>query len=395
MRAILATVLILISSMVSGQNSYQIADTTKTWNTMWGGYWALGIAHCGGTKTNKFGNEVIYGDTTYLMVMEATDSLHTNWDMIGYIREDTLTGKVFFRKWDGEGLIYDFNLQIGDSVTINNYYAGFADVTLICGNIDSVNINGQFKKRIYLYRYYPGEYPADIWIEGIGSTGGLLYSGLGGAAVASPIWKLLCCSQNDTLIYMDSIYNRCFLSEFFPKITTTDIDTAYFGKYYEFQLQHSDANQMDSISWALVFGSMPPGIQLNDTTGVLYGIPTTTGIYGCGIAVQNNDLGFYTDLLESEIQVVIPTDIHKAAPSSLVNIYPNPCNSGKQITINAQGKTYKYLEIFNSSGTVIEDKVIQNEKTLLNCSQYKKGIYLFRFTDSKNNITKIEKVVMD
>jgi hypothetical protein len=394
MKTILTAVLLLFSSLLSGQNHYQIVDTTKTWNTVWGGFWALMIAHCGGTNTNKFGEEEIINNKTYRMVLEATDSLHTNWDITGYIREDTLSRQVFFIKWGGEGLLYDFSLQVGDSVTIDNYYAGFEDVTLICGNIDSVNINGQFKKRIYLYRFYPSDYPADIWIEGIGSTGGLFYSGIGGAAAAGGFSSLLCCSQNDTLLYTDSVYNRCYLSELYPVITTTEIDTAYVGLYYEFQLQHSDTSLMDSISWAWLSYSLPPGLQLNDTTGILYGIPTAIGTYGCGIAVKNNALGFYTDLFESEITVALPTVIRNIKQPSSIEIFPNPCRKGYQIMIDEHDKTDTHLAIFNSSGTIIKDKVIRNGRTLLNCSSYKDGIYLFRFTDDENNIIKIEKVVI-
>lgn len=393
MKSILTAIILLIASLASGQNQYQIVDTTKTWNTVWGGYWAFMIAHCGGTRTNKFGDEEIIDNKTYRMVLEATDSLHTNWDPTGYIREDTLTSQVFFRKWDGEGLIYDFSLQVSDSVTIDNYYAGFEDVTLICGNIDSVNINGQLKKRIYLYRYYPSEYPADIWIEGIGSTGGLLYSGLGGAGAAGGFNRLLCCSQNDTLLYIDSAFNRCYVSELYPVITTTEIDTAYVGIYYEFQLQHSDPTIMDSISWWMS-SILIPGIHLDNTTGLLYGIPTTTGTFGCNIIIANNTLGFLTDLLESEITVALPTDISKIKQPSLIEIFPNPCRSGNQITLDTYGKAGTHLAIFNSSGIKIEDKIIRNGRTIVNSGCYKHGIYLFRFTDNENTIIKIEKVVI-
>lgn len=125
----------------------------------------------------------------------------------GLIRKDTL-GKVYIRflvpfpnPWtvnnyaefieNEDNLLYDFNLNVGDTVA---WKTGFAKVV---NTIDSITLeNGEVRKRIVFYRESQWEYNTDIWIEGIGSTKGLL-----GSYFISPIapgpFVNLTCSYNE------------------------------------------------------------------------------------------------------------------------------------------------------------------------------------------------------
>ncbi|MFC1733849.1 T9SS type A sorting domain-containing protein [candidate division KSB1 bacterium] len=106
---------------------------------------------------------------------------------IGALREDSI-GRVFFIKsnsfqlsnlfnhssWHSdfndstECILYDFTLQVGDTLNTPN----LAMITRIVMSIDSVSICGTFRKRINFYSFY------DSWLEGIGSTKGFFFPAL-------------------------------------------------------------------------------------------------------------------------------------------------------------------------------------------------------------------------
>ena len=392
MKTLLTTIFLLISFQTYSQSPYQIADSTKKWNTVYYGFWSWGIAHCGGTKTNKIGGEVLFNNTTFYKVYETQDSLQQDWEQIGYLREDSLTKKVYFSEFEPEqiGLIYDFDLAEGDSVVINNYYVGFEDVMLICDSIKSVIINGISRNQFY-FSTPDMSGISDIWIEGIGSKYGLLYSGFGGAGFAGGGQDLLCCSKSDTIIYIDTVYNSCFIQEFYPKIASEDYDTAYLNEYYEFQLQLSDTNNIDSF--ALIGDVIPEDFVFNEATGLLTGMPSSTGSYPCIITIRNYDIGFLTDILYSNITVVVPTTIEDIPKQPDIKIHPNPFSRSFSISYDGNLKDFYYLEIYNCEGKMIDKKTISETTYKVDFSNYKNGIYLLKIIDLRQRILKTEKII--
>lgn len=385
------TILLLISLLTFSQSIYQIADTTKEWNTVYYGFGSGNIVHCGGTKTNILSGEVLINDTTFLNVYESQDSLQQNWDHVGFLSEDTVSKKVYITEWIGGevGLIYDFDLLVGDSVIINNYYAGFENVLLICDNIDSLNINGLFLKRFFLYS--PGYWNSDIWIEGIGSKFGLLYSGFNGSGWTGGSKDLLCCSKDDTLIYMDSVYNSCYIEEFYPKIVSEYYDTAYLNNNYEFQVQISDTNNIDSF--ALIGNVIPEGFIFNEETGLLTGMPTDTGSFPCIITIRNYDIGFLTDMLYENITVELVTTTQNNSNQIGFKIHPNPFDSYFHITNIINSNEIYQIEIYDNLGKIIDKKTVTESNFKIDCINYKKGIYYVKITDSNDNIIIVEKII--
>jgi hypothetical protein len=69
MRSFLISALVILSIVSLGQNSYQIVDTTKTWNTIAIGNGVWNVISCGGTKTTWFRDITDPGDP-YLNVLE-------------------------------------------------------------------------------------------------------------------------------------------------------------------------------------------------------------------------------------------------------------------------------------------------------------------------------------
>lgn len=91
-------------------------------------------------------------------------------------------------------MLYNFSVKEGDTLWQDEYRHNY-DI-LIVSSIDTINIGGVLRKRIHF------EYMDFTWIEGIGSSSGLLYyDGETPTCDMCPHNMLLCIIQNDSLIY--------------------------------------------------------------------------------------------------------------------------------------------------------------------------------------------------
>lgn len=395
MKSFLTFALLIISLLTFSQSPYQIADTSKKWNVFSYGIGSWGYFICGGTKCNKMGEVVYLGDDLYFNVMESEDSLQLDWDYNGYLREDTINKLVYYaRSTDEIGLIYDFDINVGDTVNIFNYHVlqGFSS-TLICYSIDTVIINGSSKKRYSFYHnYLDPENPDEVWIDGIGSLYGVLNSGIGGSGYVGGGFDLLCCSQNDTIIYMNSFYGSCYINKFFPQILSESYDTAFLNTFYEFQLQIDTGN---AESFILIDQIIPEDFNFDPFTGLLTGIPSDTGSFTCMISALNYEMGgWWTDFLINDIPVVLPTNIKEQTKQSNIKIYPNPCSK----TLYVENQIYKEegncIEVFNSVGTLIDKKIFSGNTIQIDIRPYNTGLYLVKITDNKHRPMKFEKVII-
>ncbi len=136
--------------------------------------------------------------------------------LFAMIRQNVQDKKVYFiypYASDKEWLGYDFDITfVGQSIngfslifTTDPEYpvAGIYVYQLIVDDIDSICVNEEYRRRFY---FGPGNagniyHLAEYWIDGIGSTQGLLVQGFGG-----PNWQhgLYCFHIKDGSIYYDS-----------------------------------------------------------------------------------------------------------------------------------------------------------------------------------------------
>ena len=132
---------------------------------------------------------------------------------IGAFREDTAIRKVYFLPLDSisDTLLYDFNLNIGDTLpttyTNNDHNDINSPVINIVTSIDSVLIGNEYHKRFEISALNWGGYfgPYVYLIEGIGSSFGLL--GWLRPDPEVPIGSnLLCFKQNGLTVFPDSSY---------------------------------------------------------------------------------------------------------------------------------------------------------------------------------------------
>jgi hypothetical protein len=121
----------------------------------------------------------------------------------GAIRQDTAAHKVFIVPpfQNNEQLLYDFNMQVGDSVYgYIQCYTGPPDTVI---SIDSVLIGNSYRKRWIINDYYNINY-----IEGIGSTYGLLSSSPG--YITDQMGAEICFMLDDVILYSQG-NNECTL----------------------------------------------------------------------------------------------------------------------------------------------------------------------------------------
>ena len=111
------------------------------------------------------------------------------------------------------GIIYDFSIKVGDTLLM--------DDLLIVTRIDTIDLGGVLRKRFHF------EYMDFTWIEGIGSTNGLLfYNGMKPLCEYCSWNKLLCVIQNDSLIYHWGTGN-CFTTNTITSPEVAPSITAY------------------------------------------------------------------------------------------------------------------------------------------------------------------------
>ncbi|MFK5854559.1 MAG: T9SS type A sorting domain-containing protein [Bacteroidota bacterium] len=213
----IAIVFVLSSTMYS----QEIVNSTKLWSIMtehcqpWGSNYS--------TEFFRFDVDTVVNDVVYKKVWISEDENHEEWNFYGaFIREEA--GLVYFKEmFEEEGLIYNFNLEIGDSVVINNPRAAGA-LTLLLVEIDSIELEDGYRER---WKLSNSGYPDfEYWIRGIGSETGVINSSTGVYGGLCGLFTLLCEKENDNLIYQNSEIGSCYLyiTDIVDKVEITDIE---------------------------------------------------------------------------------------------------------------------------------------------------------------------------
>lgn len=389
-KAIYLLFLLLLSLSSTAQNYLELCDSTKRWNTLYYGSWSWNIIHCAGTRTNQIGPGVLFNNTLFYQLFESEDSLSTNWEQRGFITEDTETGKVYYSSGDPQeiGLIYDFSLEPGDSITINNYYLGVENIQLICDSVDFVINESVIRKQLFLYSADNQNF-YDIWIEGIGSKFGLLNSGFNGALMAGGGCELLCCSEDMVNIFTHPVYQSCYMEDFYPQILNDTFDTAWLNTPYTFQLQLADTV---NVSYQLIGDQIPEGFEFNETTGLLTGFPEQTGSFFCAITVKNNTYGFLTDIILGDIQVMLPTKLAELTEETVIHTYPNPVENQLHISIENKNADFVVVEVITEEAKLIVKSMVYGSSSL-DFSPFADGVYYLKVYEKFGRLLEVKKLI--
>ncbi|SCZ00615.1 T9SS type A sorting domain-containing protein [Flavobacterium caeni] len=128
------------------------------------------------------GNEVTIGSFTYLKIYDPV------YQQDLYFREDVNTKKVFQYLEGNDVVVFDFSLEVSDTITFEN------GITYTVTSVSEISVNDGTRKTILLNSVLGSEY----WVEGIGSLGHPLISHI---VLSEPTVTLSCNFQNDINIY--------------------------------------------------------------------------------------------------------------------------------------------------------------------------------------------------
>lgn len=188
-------VLMFFYQSSNAQTYHKLLDTNKLWN-----YFDISFnPYPHYTHLFRLTTDTIIGGKKYCMSEGTNGSL--NWYKHNYfLREEDSTKRVYILNGNNEGLLYDFSLTTGDSVTLlNTYSGGNFPVTIHVVSIDSIQIDGFYRKIINT--------DFSTWIEGIGDKMGLTHPGDMSVGV---LLTLVCYYENTLLKYVNPEYDSCF-----------------------------------------------------------------------------------------------------------------------------------------------------------------------------------------
>jgi hypothetical protein len=99
---------------IYSQDYQPFVDSTKMWSNTINQYPTYYI---------RFQGDTVINDTAYLRAWQSFDTTLVEWEICGFIREETDLKRVYFRNFNNkEGLMYDFGMQAGDSAFVKNLY---------------------------------------------------------------------------------------------------------------------------------------------------------------------------------------------------------------------------------------------------------------------------------
>lgn len=135
--------------------------------------WVISGGTLGGLLPLQYlvtGHDSVINNVRYQIVYN-----HIDKQFVGLFREDTLARKVYRYSSRGEHIQYDFSLSLGETVTVNLFYYRMPTLAMRVMNVDTVELNGVKRKQLYLKGGPSYDEFYVTWIEGCGSTQGLLY----------------------------------------------------------------------------------------------------------------------------------------------------------------------------------------------------------------------------
>ena len=186
----------LISFSFFGQG---FISSEKQWNVR-----LVGFPSGYSTEIFRIDGDSLMDTVLYNKIWASNDSMET-WRYQGLLREDS--NVVYYIGPDGsEGILYDFNLEKGDTAYVKNVFCPDMDIPVYVRDVDTVEYFGVSRKRWDLTENGSQE---EYWVEGIGSLNGPLYTKYW-YCIVCPVWELLCYHDGDTLLYIYPGETECY-----------------------------------------------------------------------------------------------------------------------------------------------------------------------------------------
>jgi len=216
---LLAVCYLIANTLVKAQAYIPFAKEGKIWTEVWedGDY---PIWH--GIDTYVMKGDTLFNTKLYKKVHATTH----NGNFIKYIYEDTTNKRVYFydTTQQKDSLIYDFNLQVGDSFYLS--IGSFCNAKVIDKTVEYFAASNRLKITFNLYGSFP------IWYEGIGSMYGIFQPLC--IVTGGENHTLLCYLEDSVLLYHNAnqiglyYYDTCFGSTQIKELQPEKLFNSYF-----------------------------------------------------------------------------------------------------------------------------------------------------------------------
>lgn len=229
-----------------------ILDPSLKWNigTHWVKFGPINPYDKWTTSFLHIEGDTLMNEKHYKKLVSCADSLCVVKSFKSYIREES--GQVFLANKTKELLLYDFNLQQGDTMVMDFLQDMSRHIRLYI-RVDSVRsmVLQDQKERIAqyvrVYSYYNSQLIdlslKDILVEGIGSlTFGLEYPiDLFNTGEASHTPALLCFYSSEGLIYFNKDINSCYLSTGIQRLQQPELVQVISNNHGMLKIQLTEA----------------------------------------------------------------------------------------------------------------------------------------------------------
>ena len=233
------------------------------------------------------GDTIVDGKTFFRVKYVNDDTCSNLYNAL--LREDTITKKIYYYRFDvefeGDTLLYDFSVVEGQSLSHCITFAHFDSSEV--SSIDSIFLDGNFRKKFNILFYVDGISDSTFWIEGIGAVfGPSPFTGQPdnfGYGVYTPYMvksQIICYKENLDVIYEEPywIYN-CAAGQISINNFVNDLLTIYpnpcpSGQQLKIVNQENTRYECELIS---ITGELVARFTITD----YYEINTSTLTTGC------------------------------------------------------------------------------------------------------------------
>lgn len=217
MKKVTTILLLLIGTInLKAQDNIPLVMEGKRWNVLYSMEGPSPTLPHRKTTSYSFSGDTVLDGSSYKKLFGTIHEDLSNWQLQGALRENA-NGQVFFRAYksnhtfeDQESLLYDFSMQMGDSIC---YYDNPTSCLKLLIVNDTILEGENTPRKKYVFRIeengYPTIYGYEAWIEGIGSEYGLLNPG--SRFLVGGTYDLLCYYEDENLIWQNPNFNSCYL----------------------------------------------------------------------------------------------------------------------------------------------------------------------------------------
>ena len=195
-------VLVLLSNIGNCQEYETIVDTTKQWSVVSYSFIYNPYPHedrrTAETTTYRFRGDTLINDYHFSFLEECHDSLFQEWQRSKFMMRDDSADRVYVHDYNQEKLLYDYNVEVGDTIWIPYSDSSCMEI------VDSVGtkiIAGKIRRVVYWWGQV-------LYAKGFGTYEGPL--GLFYHCIVGDCGMYISCFyQNDTLLYHEG--ENCYV----------------------------------------------------------------------------------------------------------------------------------------------------------------------------------------